>query len=162
MKRIKVNLSYRSYYIKIGKGILSEINFSKFGNSKYAIVTDSNVKSLYGKNLQDLLMSQGLSVDLFTFPAGEKSKTPERAIEIGRELAKRKFDRNSIIVALGGGVVGDLAGYVASFYQRGIDYIHIPTTLLAQVDSSIGGKTGVDIPGEKICSGLFISLKKLL
>jgi 3-dehydroquinate synthase len=108
------------------------------------------------------LRNQGLDVELLEFPAGEESKTPETAIFLGRELARKGLDRNSIIIAFGGGVVGDLAGYVASFYKRGINYVQVPTTLLAQVDSSIGGKTGVDIPEGKNMFGSFYQPKAVL
>ncbi len=159
MSIIRVNLKDKSYEIKIGKGILKEINFRKFRASKCAIITDSDVKQLYGRKLTKIIKNQNLSVDLFDFPAGEKSKTLSRAGELGEKLVKKEFDRNSLIVALGGGVVGDVAGFVASFYKRGIDYIQIPTTLLAQVDSSIGGKTGVDISEGKNLFGVFYQPK---
>ena len=159
MEIIKVNLSNRSYHIEIGKEILKEIDFRQFGASKYGIITDSNVKKLYGEDLQKFIQNQGLEVELFDFSAGENSKNWEVAGEIGRELVKKGFDRNSMIIALGGGVVGDLAGFVASLYERGIDYVQIPTTLLAQVDSSIGGKTGVNIPEGKNLFGSFYQPK---
>jgi len=153
MEKIKINLKDRSYPIEIGKDILFKTDFSK-GN-KYAIITDSNVRKLYGEKLRRCMKSQHVDALFIDFPAGEKSKTPEMAITIGRELARRDFDRKDIILALGGGVVGDLVGYVASFYKRGINYIHVPTTLLAQVDSSIGGKTGVNIEEGKNLFGYF-------
>lgn len=155
MKRITVNLKDRRYDIEIGNGNLFQTDFKRFGSGRYAIITDTNVAELYGEDLEDLLKNQGLDVELIKFNAGESSKTPETATIIGRELARRRFDRDSVIVALGGGVVGDLAGYVASFYGRGINYVQVPTTLLAQVDSSIGGKTGVDIPEGKNMFGSF-------
>jgi 3-dehydroquinate synthase len=96
------------------------------------------------------------------FPAGEQAKTPETAVYLGRELAKQGFDKDAAIIALGGGVVGDLAGYVASFFMRGIPFIQIPTTLLAQVDSSVGGKTGVDIPEGKNLFGSFYQPQAVL
>lgn len=155
MEQIKVNLGNRTYEIEIGEGILSKIDFNRFKASKYAIVTDSNVNRLYGLDLRKQIGSQDLDVEVFSLPPGEGSKMPEYATRIGRRLAEKDFDRDSIIIALGGGVVGDLAGYVASFYKRGIGYIQIPTTLLAQVDSSIGGKTAVNIPEGKNLFGSF-------
>lgn len=155
MKTIKVNLKEQNYDIKIGSGIFDKINFRNFKASKFAIVTDSNVKKLYGEKIKKLIQNQKLVVELFDFPAGEKSKNWIQAEKIGRKLAKKEFDRNSIIIGIGGGVTGDLAGFVASFYKRGIDYIQIPTSLVAQVDSSIGGKTGVDIPEGKNLFGYF-------
>lgn len=162
MEIIKVNLGDRSYDIQIGKGILKEIDFRKFGASKYAIIIDFNVRRLYGDDFQKLLLSQRLEAELFDFPAGESSKNWEMAGKIGQELAKREFDKDSMIIALGGGVVGDLAGFVASFYKRGISYIQIPTTLIGQVDSSIGGKTGINIPEGKNLFGTFYQPKAVL
>lgn len=162
MEIIKVNLGERSYDIQIGKGILKETDFRKFGAGKYAIITDSNVKRVYGGDLQKMLLNQGLEAELFAFPAGENSKNWEMAGKIGQELAKREFDKDSVIIALGGGVVGDLAGFVASFYKRGVNFIQIPTTLIGQVDSSIGGKTGVDIPEGKNLFGTFWQPKAVL
>jgi len=159
MNIVKVNLGPRSYDIQIGKGILKEIDFRKFEASKYGIITDSNVKKLYGEDLQKFIQNQGLEVELFDFPARESSKNWDLVGEIGRKLARKEFDKNSMIIALGGGVVGDLAGFAASFYERGISYVQIPTTLLAQVDSSIGGKTGVNIPEGKNLFGSFYQPK---
>lgn len=159
MDVIKINLGMRSYDIFIGKGILKEIDFRKFGANKYGIITDSNVRKLYGEDLKKFIQSQDLDVELFDFSLGESSKNWEMAGKIGRELIKKEFDKNSMIIALGGGVVGDLAGFIASFYERGIDYIQIPTTLLAQVDSSIGGKTGVNVPEGKNLFGSFYQPK---
>lgn len=162
MVGVKVNLGIKSYPIEIGKDILLQTDFKKFGTGKYAIITDSNVRKLYGEDLLNLLKKQGLDAKLLDFPAGEKSKIPETAIYFGRELAKNNFDRNSIIIALGGGVTGDLAGFVASFYKRGIEYIQAPTTLLAMTDSSVGGKTGVDIPEGKNIVGYFHQPKAVI
>lgn len=155
MKTIKVNFKDGNYDIKIGSGFLKKINFRKFKASKFAIITDSNVKRLYGGKVKRFIQNQRLAVELFDFPAGEKSKNLKQAEKLGRELAGKEFDRNAMIIALGGGVTGDLAGFVASFYKRGIGYIQIPTTLVAQTDSSIGGKTGVDIPEGKNLFGCF-------
>jgi 3-dehydroquinate synthase len=161
MKTIRVSLKDKSYDIRIGKGILRRINFRNFGASQYAIITDSIVKNLYGRKLQRLIEDQRLEVELIDFPAGEVSKNWVEAGNLGRKLAKLGFDRDSLIIALGGGVVGDLTGFIASFYLRGIDYIQMPTTLLAQVDSSIGGKTGVDIPEGKNLFGYFHQPKEV-
>lgn len=155
MKKISVNLNDRSYDIEIGSGNLALTDFARFGASRFAVISDSNVAGLYGDRILQQLGGQGLEAELIKFPAGEESKSPETAVMIGRKLAKRGFDKHSIIIALGGGVTGDLAGFVASFYLRGIRCIQVPTTLLAQVDSSIGGKTGVDIPEGKNLFGTF-------
>lgn len=162
MDLIKVNLGDISYDIQIGKGILQKIDFKQFETDKCAIITDSNVKNLYGKNLLKFIKDQGLGVELFDFPAGENSKKWEVAGKIGRALAKKEFNKNSLIIALGGGVVGDLAGFIASFYKRGISCIQIPTTLIGQIDSGIGGKTGVDIPEGKNLFGTFYQPKAVI
>lgn len=161
MQKIRINLGSRSYDIEINAGNLLKTDFSRFG-TRYMIVTDSNVRKLYGKDLKKSLREQGLEAELLEFPAGEQSKIPEAAIYLGRELARKEFDRDSTVLALGGGVVGDLAGYVASFFMRGIEYIQVPTTLLAQVDSSIGGKTGVNIPEGKNLFGSFYQPKAVI
>jgi len=162
MKIIKVNLGKRSYDIMIGKDILSNFDFTKLCSKKCAIITDSNTRKLYSENLENLLNSTGYDAKLLEFPAGEKSKTWEMAGKLGRKLAKEGFDRSSTIIAIGGGVTGDLAGFVASVYQRGIGFVQIPTTLLAHVDSSIGGKTGVDIPEGKNLLGTFHQPKAVI
>ncbi len=136
-------------------GIVAEENFKKFGCDKCAIITDSNVEKLYAKDLEKKLNQDGVISEIFSFPAGETSKTFATVISLGRKMIKSGFGRNSLIIALGGGVVGDIAGFLASIYERGIKFVQIPTTLLAQVDSSIGGKTGVDTPEGKNLLGTF-------
>ena len=155
MVEIIVNLEKNGYPIKIGKGIVAEENFKKFGCDKCAIITDSNVEKLYAKDLEKKLNQDGVISEIFSFPAGETSKTFATVISLGRKMIKSGFGRNSLIIALGGGVVGDIAGFLASIYERGIKFVQIPTTLLAQVDSSIGGKTGVDTPEGKNLLGTF-------
>lgn len=154
MKTIKVNCE-KSYDIKINQGLLETFDFKGLNASKYVVITDSNVKKLYGEKLAERLKKSGLSVNLMDFPAGEESKNWEMVKEIGQKLAKQNTNRDVIIVALGGGVVGDLAGFISSIYMRGVRYIHIPTTLLAQIDSSVGGKTAVNIPEGKNLLGTF-------
>jgi len=127
---ITINLKDRSYDIKISKGNLFQTDFRIFGGSRYAIITDTKVSEVYGVSLENLLKKQGLPVELIKFPAGESSKTPEMAIKIGRDLARSRFDRDSIIIALGGGIVGDLAGYVASSYERGLGVFKFPQLFL--------------------------------
>ena len=116
-------------------------------NKKLCIVTDSNVEKLYAKELKELLTGKCRKVVVYSFPAGEASKTLDTIKEIYRFLIEEGFDRKDMLLALGGGVVGDMTGYAAATYLRGIDYVQIPTTLLAQTDSGIGGKTGVDFDG---------------
>ena len=125
------------------------------GEKRLLIVTDSHVKELYGEQVKGLLEGRCRKVCLFDFPAGEESKTLDTVKELYRYLIEEGFDRKDMLLALGGGVVGDLTGYAAATYLRGIDYVQIPTTLLAQTDSSIGGKTGVDFDGYKNMVGAF-------
>jgi 3-dehydroquinate synthase len=155
---ITVGLGDRSYPITIGPGILHEIGpylkQNPIGN-RYCIVTDSNVATLYGQRLIDMLHQSGLNCEMIVFPAGEERKHMTTVATLGSEMAQKRFDRSDAIIALGGGVVGDIAGFLASIYMRGIPFIQVPTTLLAQVDSSVGGKTGVDIPEGKNLIGTF-------
>lgn len=122
---------------------------------KYAIITDSKVEKLYGRSLLQQLRKDGFEVDLFSFPAGEKAKTLNTVEKLAEQMIDNNFGRKDAIIALGGGVVGDLAGFLANIFMRGIPYIQIPTTLLAMVDSSVGGKTGVDLSGGKNLIGTF-------
>ena len=124
-------------------------------DGKVAIITDSNVGSLYGNTVVDLLRSAGITPFYLEFPAGEASKNLATVEKIYQFLAENKFTRTSPIVALGGGVVGDIVGFAAATYSRGISSIQIPTTLLAQVDSSVGGKCGVDLSCGKNLVGAF-------
>ena len=125
------------------------------GERKVCIVTDSNVDSLYGKEVEDIISSFCKSCFRYAIPAGEESKNLEEIKKIYKVLIEAKFDRSDLLIALGGGVVGDMTGFAAATYLRGIDFIQIPTTLLAQADSSLGGKTGVDFDGYKNMIGAF-------
>lgn len=122
---------------------------------KICIVTDSTVGSFYLSELMDELKDYAKELISFTFPAGEESKNLSTVTALYERLIKEQFDRNDILVALGGGVVGDLTGFTAATYLRGIDFVQIPTSLLAMVDSSIGGKTGVDFNAYKNMVGAF-------
>lgn len=122
---------------------------------KVCIVTDTTVGPLYEKAVHEALASISRAVFIFTFPAGESSKNLETVEQLYRVLIEQEMDRKGILVALGGGVVGDLTGFAAATYLRGIDFVQIPTTLLAQVDSSVGGKTGVDFRQYKNMVGAF-------
>jgi 3-dehydroquinate synthase len=155
----------RSYEILIRDGILEEIGSGKVplpAASSYVIVTDSNVAPLYGRKLLSALSRSGRNAGIITFPAGEASKNIGTASTIATKLNELGADRASLVLALGGGVVGDLAGFVASIYKRGIGYVQLPTTLLAQVDSSIGGKTGVDTSWGKNQLGTFYQPEAVL
>lgn len=126
------------------------------------VVTDSNVDRLYGDKFIRSIEGEYARVERIVFPAGEKSKTLETYAELVRGFAALELTRTDVAIALGGGVVGDLTGFAAATYMRGIDFIQVPTTLLAMVDSSIGGKTGVDIPGGKNLVGAFHLPKKII
>lgn len=135
--------------------LFTELETMNIANRKVCIISDSNVAGLYGKELLDTLQSNCKKAVLFTFPAGEENKNLDTVKNAYTFLIEEQFDRKDLLIALGGGVAGDLTGFVAATYLRGIDFIQIPTTLLAQCDSSIGGKTGVDFDGYKNMVGAF-------
>ena len=156
-KTIHVEAS-RNYDIIIGRGVLDEIgNLIRpiVGNCRLAILTDSNVDELYGEKISTLLDAAGYAADKFVIPAGEESKCADNLLEFLNFLADCKLTRSDAVIAFGGGVVGDMAGLSAALYLRGVKYIQIPTTLLAAVDSSVGGKTAIDIPAGKNLVGAF-------
>jgi len=143
--------------IIVGNGILGRLGgyFDFSGYSAVALLTDKTVLKLHGQSVIKALETTGKKVSLLTLPVGEKTKSLN-IIERGYQfLLENNIDRKGLICALGGGVVGDVAGYLAATYLRGIDYIQLPTTLLAQVDSSIGGKVGVNLSGKKNMVGSF-------
>jgi 3-dehydroquinate synthase len=155
---ITVGLGKRSYPIMVGKDLLPSIGADLAGRAigkRYGIVSDDHVARLYAGQLKDSLTGAGLPSELLTFPRGEASKNLGTIAELASELARRGFDRLDALIALGGGVTGDIAGFLASIYMRGIAFVQVPSTLLAQVDSSVGGKTGVDIPEGKNLVGTF-------
>jgi 3-dehydroquinate synthase len=161
MKKLKVNLDRnqsRSHEIFIGYDIHGHIAMM-IANSgiamRYVIVTDDCVCTLYGETLLAHLTKMGVKADLVIFPAGEKSKNSQSVLDLAGKLLDLGVDRKSALIALGGGVAGDLTGFVASVYMKGLPYIQIPTTLVAQVDSSIGGKTAIDLPQGKNLLGTF-------
>ena len=146
----------QSYVVQVGSGLLSrsEAWLPKRAN-KIVIITDSPVKKLYGLSLASQITKNGRDVLLLSVPAGERSKTNAHYLRLIKRMVAAGCSRDSLILALGGGVVGDLAGFIAATYMRGLSYIQIPTTLLAMVDSSIGGKTAIDIPQGKNLVGAF-------
>ena len=158
MKKVTVNAS-RVYDIIIDKRILDksgEYARDALGKScAAAILTDSNIAPLYLERLTASLVAAGFNAITYVIPAGEESKSAESYIAFLSFLAKNKITRSDCIFALGGGVVGDLAGFCAATYLRGVKFIQIPTTLLAMVDSSVGGKTAIDIPEGKNLVGAF-------
>ncbi len=159
---ITVGLGERSYPITIGSGVLetigSELKKNPIG-SRYCLVSDDNVGPLYAEKLVQSLQQAGVSCEMITFAAGEENKSMATVETLAREMARRGFDRSDAVIAVGGGVVGDIAGFLAAIYMRGIPFIQVPTSLLAQVDSSVGGKTGVDIPEGKNLIGAFYQPK---
>ncbi len=147
MRTVKVALDKNSYNIYIGNNLDNElkkfINSAKF-SKKALLVTDSNIEKIFSEQIIKILIGAGLDVKIFTIPAGETSKSLTEAEKIFTAAIKFGLDRKSAIFALGGGVVGDLTGFVAATYLRGVPFVQIPTSLLAQVDSSVGGKVAVN------------------
>jgi 3-dehydroquinate synthase len=158
MRTIRVGLGDRAYDILIENTILASIgaDLKQRGIAKrYVVVADSHVGELLGPKLMASLAAAGVSAELITFPRGEASKHLATVAELASRLAQLGLDRKDALIALGGGVTGDITGFLAAIYMRGIPFVQIPTTLLAQVDSSVGGKTGVDIPEGKNLVGAF-------
>ena len=142
----------------VGRGLLAglpRLLGERCPAHRYAVISDSRVAELYGARLLAALRDAGLRALLFEFPAGEWNKTRETWTELTDALLAARVGRDGAIVALGGGVTGDLAGFVAATYLRGIPFVQAPTTLLAMIDASIGGKTGVDVPAGKNLVGAF-------
>lgn len=157
MKTITVSAS-RTYDIRIGHGLLAALGEAVRGLGKVEkvfLVSDTQVYPLYGGAAEASLKAAGYSVSSFVFPAGEESKNGETFLKLLNALAQAGLSRSDLLVALGGGVVGDLAGFAAACYLRGIRFVQIPTTLLAAVDSSVGGKTAIDLPAGKNLAGAF-------
>jgi len=155
MKELTVELKDKSYPIYIGSGLLKQkdILLKHIKSKQVVIVTNTTIAPLY---LNDVLNSlSGLQVEVVELPDGEQYKNIEHIEKIFDCLLEKKFSRNATLIALGGGVVGDMGGFAAACYQRGIPFIQIPTTVLAQVDSSVGGKTGVNHPLGKNMIGAF-------
>ncbi len=157
MRRVHVKAS-REYDVLIGEGLLDkagELTAKVVKPCKCLIVTDDTVDELYGDRVQISFSYAGFNVTRFTFPAGEASKNLSTLSDILNALGEGGFSRGDMIVALGGGVVGDIAGFAAAIYTRGIRFVQVPTTLLAAVDSSVGGKTAIDMPFGKNMVGAF-------
>ena len=158
MRVVKVSLGKRSYLIHIRSGLLAGLGKAcarlKLGR-RCAVITDRNVGKRFAKTALNSLARAGFAPVLITVPAGETAKSLKTVQACYGQLATHRLERKSFIVALGGGVVGDLAGFVAATYLRGIDFVQVPTTLLAQVDSSVGGKVGVNLKAGKNLVGAF-------
>ena len=164
MKTITVSAS-REYRVKIGSGLMSTLGretTSVCTPGKAAIVSDSTVWPLYGEAAQKSLENAGFEVVSYVFPAGEASKNGDVYLSLLNFLAENHVTRSDCLIALGGGVVGDMTGFAAATYLRGIAYIQVPTTLLAAVDSSVGGKTAIDLPAGKNLAGAFCQPRLVL
>ncbi len=158
IKILEVSLGERSYNIEIGAGLLAQAGqkiASQTGALKCAVVTDENVAPLYLETLKKSLSAHNLYAGSIILPAGEATKSYDNFIKVSEQLLEMGIERNDIVIALGGGVVGDLTGFAASALRRGVRFIQIPTTVLAQVDSSVGGKTGINSPHGKNLVGAF-------
>lgn len=157
MQKVTIHAS-RSYDILIGRGLLPTLGqeAKKFPKVKtVCIVSETNVFPLHGPAAEKSLQEAGFQVVSFVFPAGEQSKCGEVYLELLNFLARQQLTRSDLLVALGGGVVGDLTGFAAATFLRGVKFIQVPTTLLAAVDSSVGGKTAIDLPAGKNLAGAF-------
>jgi len=157
MRTLKVALGNRSYPIHIGPGLIgrAELITPFLATPRVAVVSNSIVAPIYLARLTDTLRATGVTITEIILPDGEAHKNWETLNTIFDELLKARCDRATTVVALGGGVIGDLAGFAAASYQRGVSFIQVPTTLLSQVDSSVGGKTGINHPRGKNMVGAF-------
>lgn len=158
MKTININVSSKNYNIYIGKGVLSQAGeiIKNLGFAgKLLIVTDDKVAPLYLENVENSIKKSGIETFHVILPNGEEHKNMDSIMKIYEAAAKNNLNRKDMFVALGGGVIGDMTGFAAATFLRGVKYVQIPTTLLAQVDSSIGGKTGIDLPFGKNLVGAF-------
>lgn len=159
MERLGVHLDGKEIYDIVitdsFDGLKEEVGRLRTEGKKLCIVTDSHVEKLYLEEVKERLSKVCRQVDVFVFPAGEEFKNLDTVRDLYKYLIRQAYDRKDVLAALGGGVTGDLCGYAAATYLRGIDFIQVPTTLLAQSDSSIGGKTGVDFDGYKNMVGAF-------
>ena len=159
MPSVHVDLADRSYEVRVEAGLLSQAGNAMLAADlsarKTAVITDETVGRLHAEPLLASLTAAGFAPSLHQIPAGEASKSLGHAEAVCREMIRAGHDRSSLVVALGGGVVGDLAGFVAAMFFRGIPFVQIPTTIVAQVDSSVGGKTGVNVAEGKNLLGAF-------
>jgi len=165
MNKLKIDLADRSYEILIGQDFLgrsSKLMGEVLKPSRIVVVTHPSIRSLYGDRLVSSFVQDKFSTDIIEVPEGERSKSLQQAEKIYDRLMEIKSDRKTLLVALGGGVIGDLTGFIAATYQRGIPFMQVPTTLLSQVDSSVGGKTAVNHPRGKNMIGAFYQPRLVL
>ncbi|MZR29279.1 3-dehydroquinate synthase [Sneathiella litorea] len=165
VSQVQVALGLRSYEILIGADLIAgagAILKDMIKNPRVAIVTDENVAALHLNGLQNSLTEAGIQFSTFVFPPGESSKSIASYSDLMNRLLDSRIQRDEALIALGGGVIGDLTGFAASTLRRGVDFIQIPTTLLSQVDSSVGGKTGINAPQGKNLIGAFYQPRLVL
>lgn len=158
MKKLRIDLADRSYDILIGRKLLPRVGehlVQPERTRRALVVTNPVINKLYGKVLSEGLQSAGLEIECAEIPEGETHKTLQDAQTVYDHLIENQYDRQTLLVALGGGVIGDLTGFIAATFMRGVPYIQVPTTLLSQVDSSVGGKTAVNHPQGKNLIGAF-------
>ncbi len=159
MKTVKVEASTKSYDVHIAPGLMDEageyVKAIAPKAERIAVISDDNVEPLYGAKLQKSLESAGYNIIKYVLPHGEQSKNGLSYLGILSFLAENQLTRSDLLIALGGGMVGDIAAFSAATYLRGIKYVQIPTSLLAMVDSSVGGKTAIDLPAGKNLAGAF-------
>jgi 3-dehydroquinate synthase len=157
-KILRVNLGHRSYDIAIGRGLLADSGpfiTDRLDCRHAVVITDEHVRAPHGDAVLAGLAASGIRADLLVVPAGEPSKCPAEAERLWNRLVELRADRKTVIVAVGGGVVGDLAGFVAATFARGLAFVQVPTSVIAQVDSSVGGKVGINLPLAKNIVGAF-------
>jgi len=165
MNKLHIDLGERSYDILIGSGLLEQAGCNILDNispSQIVVLTHPSIKSLYGEKLESSFSETGVKPSWIEVPEGESSKSLEQAGKIFDRLFELNCDRKSLLIALGGGVIGDLTGFVAAVWLRGLPFIQMPTTLLSQVDSSVGGKTAVNHPQGKNLIGAFYQPHKVI
>lgn len=158
MNMLTIRAGASEYHVFIAKGlmdVLPERLALLYPKSRFVIITDTTVEALYGAKLKQSFADNGYDCGLLSIEPGEASKSAAVYAELLSALAKHGYNRADVIIALGGGVVGDLAGFVAATYLRGLRYVQVPTTLLAQIDSAVGGKTAINIPEGKNLAGAF-------
>lgn len=158
MKILNVDTGTKQYPIYIDDnydGLLDAFKLAGLTDKKICIITDTNVEPIYADRIIKLLGDNFIDVSCYAFEAGETSKNIDTICDFYKFFVEKQLDRKSVLVALGGGVVGDMCGFAAATYMRGIKFVQIPTTLLSQVDSSVGGKTGIDFMGNKNMVGAF-------
>lgn len=162
---VRVNLAERGYDIEIGAGVLDRAGPFVTGRGRVShavVMTDNNVEKPHARQVAESLAREDINVDLIVIEPGEKSKSIDWAARLWDKMLQLETDRQSLVVAVGGGVVGDLAGFMAATYARGIRFFQVPTTLLAQVDSSVGGKVGINLPQAKNMVGAFLQPQGVL